>query len=169
MSLVTDLIRHNNRGDALPDKDFLEHLKEWDKTHPNEPVFGPIAKHTWRVDGVSYERLNPRNDNFRIFPDSSGFLLCEKVDRPDNLVLLDVDGKERMRLSVPWQLTRDPHSESAAYPSHFVGLTTPWDNPKTGEVGQFAVLAWVQYAGDYAFELDWRAGQFRWGYFLERG
>jgi len=57
----------------------------------------------------------------------------------------------------------------AVCPSHFVGLTTPWDNPKTGEKGQFAVLAWVQYAGDYAFELDWKTGQFLWGYYLERG
>lgn len=95
--------------------------------------------------------------------------MCENVERSDNLLLLDSYGKERMRLSIPWQLTRQPTSLSAEYPSHFLGLTTPWDNPKTGEVGQFAVLAWVQYGGDYAFELDWRTGQFLWAYYLERG
>lgn len=115
------------------------------------------------------ERKNPRNDYFRPLPDATGFLLCENVERADNLVLLDAYGKERMRLAVPWQLTHQPTSESAAYPSHFIGLTTPWDNPRTGEKGKFAVLAWVQYAGDYAFELDWRTGQFLWGYYLERG
>lgn len=104
-----------------------------------------------------------------VLPDASGFFLCEKVDRPDNLLLLDVYGKERMRLSVPWQLTRQPTPESAKYPSRFIGLTTSWNNPETGEIGKFGVLAWVQYAGDYAFVLDWKTGQFKWGYFLERG
>ncbi len=169
MNIISKLTRHNNRGDSWPDKNFLEHLKEWDKTHQNQPTYGPIVRHTWQVDGQSYERLNPRNDGFYELPDASGFLLCEKVDRPDNLLLLDVYGKERMRLSVPWQLTRLPTPESAKYPTRFIGLTTPWANPKTGEVGKFAVLAWVQYAGDYAFELDWQTGEFKWGYFLERG
>jgi hypothetical protein len=169
MTQVINLLLHNHRGDTLPEKDFLIHLKEWRKSHPGEFVFGPIAKHTWQVNDQCYERLNSRNDGLEELPDSSGFLLCEKVDRIDNLLLLDAYGKERMRLSVPWQLTRDPHPEMAVYPSHFVGLTTPWDNPKTGEVGKFAVLAWVHYAGNYAFELDWHTGKFLWGYFLERG
>lgn len=169
MMVLSELTRHNDRGDSWPDKDFLLHLKEWDKLHPNQPTYGPIVRHTWEVNGQLFERSNYKNDGLYELPDSTGFLLCENVDRADNLVLLDAYGKERMRLSVPWQLTREPHPESAAYPSHFVGLTTPWENPKTGEIGKFAVLTWVQYAGDYAFELDWRTGQFLWGYYLERG
>lgn len=169
MNKVEKLQRHNSRGDVLPSENSDYHYNEWLKKRPGEFVFGPIAKHTWQVDGRCLERLNPRNDGLDVLPDASGFLLCEKVDRPDNLLLLDVYGRERMRLSVPWQLTRQPTPESAKYPSHFVGLTTPWDNPKTGEIGKFGVLAWVQYAGDYAFELDWSTGQFLWGYFLERG
>lgn len=169
MSSVYGLIRHNDRGDFWPDKDFLKHLKEWDRKHPNEPTYGPIVKHTWTVDGIFYERLNPRHDSLHELPDASGFLLCEKIKRSDNLVLLDAYGKERMRLSIPWQLTRHPTPQSANYPSHFLGLTTPWDNPQTGEQGKFSVLAWVEHAGDYAFELDWQTGQFLWGYFLERG
>lgn len=137
--------------------------------NPHCDYRGPTVRHTWQVDGVSYERRNPRNDYLRLVPDASGFLLCEQVDRSDNLVLLDACGKERKRLSVPWQLTRKPTPASDAYPSRFIGLTTPWDNPKTGEVGKFAVLTWVEFAGDYAFELDWRTGQFLWGYYLERG
>jgi hypothetical protein len=169
MNLVSNLFRHNDRNEALPAKDYVEHYEVWRQSHPDEPVFGPIVKHTWNIDGNEIERINLRNDPFYEFPDSSGFLVAENLERNDNLVLLDAYGKERMRLSVPWQLTRDPHPEMAAYPSHFLGLTTPWDNPKTGEEGKFAVLAWVQYAGDYAFELDWKTGQFKWGYFLERG
>lgn len=102
-------------------------------------------------------------------PDASGFLLCENVQRPDNLVLLDAHGKERMRLTVPWQMTGSTNPDSGKFPTRFIGLTTPWDNPKTGEVGEFGVLAWVQYAGDYCFELDYRSGQFLWCYYLERG
>lgn len=166
---VEKLILHNKKGDVLPDEGFLVELKKWKTSHPSESTFGPIVKYTWQVDRQNYERPNPRNDGLDVLPDKSGFLLCEKLDRNDNLLLLDAYGQERMRLSVPWQLTRDPHPEMAAFPSHFVGLTTPWDNPKTGEIGKFAVLAWVQYAGDYAFELNWETGQFLWGYFLERG
>ncbi|WP_090143274.1 hypothetical protein [Limnohabitans sp. DM1] len=169
MKKVVDFLRHNSRNEVLPLENSDSHYNEWRKQHPTEFVFGPIVKHTWQVDGQGYERTNPRNDGLDVLPDQSGFLLCEKLDRNDNLVLLDAYGQEHMRLSVPWQLTRDPHPEMAAYPSHFVGLTTPWDNPKTGQQGKFAVLAWVQYAGDYAFELDWKTGQFLWGYFLERG
>ncbi len=169
MKLIEDCMLHNNRNAALPAQDFLRHVKQWRISHPLESMFGPITKHSWRVDGLVYERLNPRNDGLEMFPDSTGFLLCEQVERPDNLVLLDVYGRERMRLSVPWQLTRTPTPDSAKYPSRFIGLTTPWNNPKTGEVGNFAVLAWVELAGDYAFELDWRTGQFLWGYYLERG
>ncbi|MES2415262.1 MAG: hypothetical protein V4614_15780 [Pseudomonadota bacterium] len=125
---------------------------------------GPTVRHTWQVDGMSYERLNSRNGYLRMTPDASGFLLCEQEERSDNLVLLNAYGQERMRLTLPWQLTRSPTLEDAKYPSHFLGLTTPWDNTRTGEKGNFAVLAWMQCAGDYAFELDWRTGRFLWGY-----
>ena len=130
---------------------------------------GPTTRHFWVVEGKPYQRLNPRNDYLRMLPDSTGFLLCENVERQDNLVLLDTCGKERMRLSVPWKLTKTPTPESAHYPSRFIGITTPWDNPETGEQGKFGVLAWMQYSGDYCFELDYTTGQFLWGYFLERG
>lgn len=169
MNAVVSFFLHNDRGDALPGKDFTEHYELWRASHPREFVFGPIVKHTWQVNGVSYERVNPRHDEVDVLPDGSGLLLCEKLNRSDNLLLLDAFGKERMRLSVPWQLTRDPHPKMATYPSHFVGRTTPWANPTTEEEGKFALLTWVQYAGDYAFELDWKSGQFLWGYFLERG
>ena len=169
MNSVKNFLKYNNRGDFLPSKDADFWYEKWREKHPGELTFGPIAKHTWQVDGAIYERMNPRNDGLYELPDASGFLLCEELKCSDNLALLDVYGRQRMRLSVPWQLTRDPHPESAAYPSHFLGLTTPWENPSTGEQGKFAVLAWVQYAGDYAFELDWHTGQFKWGYFLERG
>lgn len=159
----------NAQGDVLPDENFLKHVKKWRENQPLGSSFGPICNFIWQINGALYERANPKNDHLRLLPDASGFLLCENVERSDNLVLLDAYGQERMRLPIPWQLTRTPTPASANYPSRFIGVTTPWDNPKTGEPGRFAVLAWVQYAGDYAFELDWRTGQFLWGYYLERG
>lgn len=158
---VEQLTMQNAKGEKVLFAEFTD--------NPNCAYYGPTIKYAWLVNGQHVEFLNSKNNYVRPLPDSSGFLMCEKLDRIDNLVLLDAYGKERMRLSVPWQLTRDPHPEMAVYPSHFVGLTTPWDNPKTGEVGKFAVLAWVHYAGDYAFELDWHTGRFLWGYYLERG
>jgi hypothetical protein len=158
---ITDFSLQNASGSTVFFAEFTG--------NPSCSYRGPTVRHTWQVDGRSYERLNPRNDGLDVLPDASGFLLCEKVDRVDNLLLLDAYGKERMRLSMPWQLTQRPTPESAKYPSRFIGLTTPWDNPKTGETGKFAVLAWVEFAGDYAFELDWRTGEFLWGYYLERG
>jgi hypothetical protein len=168
MSHVKNLMAHNNRGDCLPEVDFLRHLKEWDLKHPNEPIFGPIARHTWEVDGFQFERPNPRNDRFTLLPDSSGFLLCERTERPDNLLLLDVYGQERMRLSVPWQMTGSTHPDSGKYPTRFIGKTTPWENPTTGEPGRYGVLAWVDYAGDHYFELDYKTGKFLWCKRLER-
>ncbi len=153
----------------LPAENADFHYEEWRKRHPDEFIFGPVVKHTWQIHGEIFQRPNLRHDHFQMLPDASGFLLCENVKRSDNLALLDAYGTERMRLLVPWQLTRQPTPHSAAYPSRFIGMTTPWDNPRTGEVGKFAVLAWVEYAGDYAFELDWHTGQFLWGYYLERG
>lgn len=158
---VTALTMKNAAGSIVLFSEF--------STNPDCSYRGPTVLHTWRVNDTEFTRLNPLNDYFRPLPDGTGFLLCEKINRSDNLVLLDAYGKERMRLSIPWQLTRHPTPKSANYPSHFLGLTTPWGNLKTGEQGKFAVLAWVEYAGDYAFELDWKTGQFLWGYFLERG
>jgi filamentous hemagglutinin len=85
-----------------------------------------------------------------------------EAKRSDNLVLLDAYGHERLRLSVPWQMTGSTNPDSGKYPTRFIGKTTPWENPATGEPGHYGVLAWVEYAGDYYFELDYRNGEFLW-------
>ena len=171
MSMVKNLMRHNNRGDVLPDKDFLEHFDVWHEQHPDQPIFGPIAKHSWLVSGQNYERLNPQNDTLRVLPDASGFLLFEAVKRPDNLVLLDAYGTERMRLDVPWRMTGATNPEFGKYPTGFISLETPYPNPTTGEEGKFGVKAYVEgfYGQAFYFELDYHAGKFLWCYRLERG
>lgn len=171
MNHVENLMLYNNGGDVLPDENFLKHLKQWQKRHSDEFVFGPIVKHTWLADGVFCERKNPQNDHFRILPDASGFLLCENVKRSDNLLLLDAFGKERMRLDVPWRMTGATNPEYGKYPTGFIGLDTPYPNPDTGEEGKFGVKAYVEgfYGQAFYFELDYHAGRFLWCHRLERG
>ena len=127
--------------------------------------------HTWQVDEQTYERLNPRNDHLRVLPDASGFLLCENVERTDNLLLLDAYGKERMRLNVPVHMTGATHPDSFKYPTGFIGLTTPFPNPATGEKGKFGVKAYVEgfFEQAFYFELDYHTGEFLWCYRLQRG
>lgn len=168
MSQIEHFMLHNDRGDALPAVDFVKHLLEWRKTHSHASIFGPVIRHTWQHQGTKFERPNPQRDVWILTPDRTGFAVVENATRCDNLVLLNAQGKERMRISIPWKLTQHPVPASDSYPSHFLGPTSPWNNPETGAPGRFALHAWVEYAGDYAFELDWRTGQFLWGYHLER-
>ena len=167
MSHISNMMNFNDKGECLPEIDFLEHFEVWKRSHPFDPIFGPIVRVTWEVEGLLIERLNINNDDLRLLPDSSGFLLCEEAKRSDNLVLLDAYGHERLRLSVPWQMTGSTNPDSGKYPTRFIGKTTPWENPATGEPGHFGVLAWVEYAGDYYFELDYRNGKFLWSKRLE--
>ena len=36
-------------------------------------------------------------------------------------------------------------------------------NVGTHNEGQFGVIAWIEYAGDFYFELDYHEGKFLWG------
>ncbi|MDR0780530.1 MAG: hypothetical protein LBF16_07525 [Pseudomonadales bacterium] len=163
MKIATYLFKYNDRNEFLPDSDYkFKHYERWRKRHPGEVMFGPIAKHTWEVDGAAYERLNPSNDYLKLFPDATGFLLFEKAQRPDNLVLLDVYGNQTRRLVVPWRMTGSENPASGLYPTRFIGLTTPLDNPDTGEEGKLGVFAWIEYAGDWYFELEPHKGEFLW-------
>lgn len=107
--------------------------------------------------------------SINLLPDSSGFLRFESGwDRPDNCLLLDAYGKERMRLTVPWELTELDIPKDVAM--CFKNVSSPYINPKNGKQGQFGVSAWIEgsgsggYAeGDWYFELDYHTGKFLWG------
>jgi hypothetical protein len=119
------------------------------------------------VDRLLRRPLRPiskRYVSFHLLPDNNGFLRFESGwDRTDNCLLLDAYGKERMRLTVPWQLTAANYPASNAPPTSFWGISEPDINPADGKKGEFGVKAWVELAGEYYFELDWRTGQFLWG------
>ena len=128
----------------------------------------PLINLTWLCDGDERELDVEVKDgkpklSISALPESSGFICFEDVKKPDNCLLLDAAAKERMRLSVPWQLTGHQNPESAKSPTSFVDVSAPYVNPFDGRKGGYGVTAWVQYAGMYYFELDYHTGQFLWG------
>ena len=153
---------HNERGQSI----LSSQLLYWRRLYPKDKsaIFGPIVRYSWVIDGRSFEILNPQSSvSMRELPDSSGFICFECGRTPDNCLLLDAYGKERMRLTVPWQLTKSQNPESARPPTSFASTSTPYVNPADGKEGLFGVTAWVENAGKYYFELDYHSGQFLWG------
>lgn len=163
MSKVTNLMLHNNRGYTLPDKDFLVNVENWHIKHPEEgSIFGPITKYTWEIDGVMYERRNVGHDQLCLLPDAQGFIAFESNRQPNNCLLLDAYGNERMRLAVPRYLTGglvEPSYETGE--GTFLGVSEPYTNPRTGIEGSFGVEGYVEW-GRFYFELDYHTGEFLW-------
>jgi hypothetical protein len=88
-----------------------------------------------------------------VLPDSSGLICFESGFTPDGCYVLDAYGKERYTLTVPWELT--PYEVPAGAKMWFRNVGTHPD-------GQFGVTAWIEYAGDFYFELDYHKGCFLW-------
>ena len=162
MKKVESLVLHNDRSQSVPDSELLN----WRLRYPDSAsdIFGPVIAYTWRVEGAEC-RIDDLLNRFdlQLLPDASGFICFESDWKPDNCLLLDVFGKERVRLTVPWQLTRAMNPESAKPPTSFARVSAPFVNPSDGKAGEFGVIAWVELAGHYYFELDYRNGQFLWG------
>lgn len=163
MNTIKKFTLHNAKVESVLFDDFAGNV--------DCKYYGPSIKHTWQVGEQPYERLNPRNDGLDVLPDASGFLLRENVERTDNLLLLDAYGKEHMRLDVPVQMTGATHPDSFKYPTGFIGLSTPYPNPATGEEGKFGVKAFVEgfHGQAFYFELNYHTGEFLWCYRLQRG
>lgn len=154
---------HNDRGQSILDGELLS----WRKIYPNSKadIFGPVVAYSWFVDGVEIF-LDDASSQLSLheLPDASGFIGFErsKPSMPNNCLLFDVYGKERMRLRVPWQLTKAQNPESAKPPTSFALTSEPYINPADGQLGQFGITAWVEHAGMYYFELDYHSGEFLW-------
>lgn len=156
---VDSFTLHNDRGQSVLDSE----LSGWMAREGGFEIFGPVVRYSWNVDGIELEVPRPQHVSWHLLPDAAGFICFEKKWEPDNCILLDAYGKERMRLSVPWQLTKQPNPESSKPPTSFASIGHPCINPADGKSGQFGVTAWVEHAGKYYFELDYQTGKFLWG------
>jgi hypothetical protein len=157
MNKVESFTLHNNRGQSVFEKALLTWV---DELHHPSGIFGPVIRYSWQVNGCHFESL--KTGYWCLLPDSSGFICFESDSKPDNCTLLDAYGKERMRLTVPWQMTGSTSPESGLPPTSFENISAPYINPADGKEGKFGVTAWVEYAGKYYFELDYHTGQFLW-------
>lgn len=152
---------------------FVEdaHWVDWVLAHQGQAGFtkedhyglGEVVQYEWRV-GEDRLSVPPSKWSFvpAVLPDGSGFIGFEPTWSPDNCVLLDAYGRERMRLTVPWQMTGSKDPASGRSPTSFALTSAPSINPKTGQPGAFGVTAWVELAGMYYFELDYHTGEFLW-------
>jgi len=165
---------HNNRGQFVLDYE----LESWVIRNGGFEIFGPVIAYSWEVDGRAIRLEDPESRlSMHVLPDSSGFICFEDRYAEDNCLLLDAYGNERIRLTVPWELTGNEgippemrqHGKPKPKGMWFIGLATAWNNPKTGEPGKLGVTAHLEYGEgpydyhDYYFELDWQSGNFLWG------
>lgn len=158
--LVRGLTKHNDRGQSVSFSNF----RAWRDPKTGSDIFGPVIAYTWHVEEAELRIDDPENRlSLNLLPDASGLICFESDWKPDNCLLLDAFGKERMRLTIPWQLTREKNPESAKPPTSFASVSGPLVNPADGKSGEFGVIAWVEHAGHYYFELDYHTGEFLWG------
>jgi len=149
MSKVENATIHNDLGESVA-RDQLIH---WGAPDGSLRRFLPTSL-TWTVDGEPMCISMRASLNVWVLPDDSGLICFEGERSKDNCYVLDAYGSERCRLRVPWELT-------------------PYDVPSTAKMwfrnigvhpdGEFGVTAWIEYAGDFYFELDYREGRFLWG------
>lgn len=146
MSKVCNLTLHNDAGESVLASDLVRWAEK------NSRIFYKTSV-SWLVNG-QLKRMDAKSIKVSILPDNSG-LICFDDDRDyDNGYILDAYGKLRYRLRVPWELT---------------GLDIPkgakmWFRDITSCIqGTFGAAAWIEYAGDYYFELDYHEGKFLWG------
>lgn len=160
MSIVKDFSLIGESGVVVLNSDYLE----WIKTHKPSELGSKIVGYKWMVDNQHIQVfINTDFATWHELPDSSGFICFEKPWVPNNCLLLDAYGKERIRLTVPWQLTKPQNPKSANPPTSFALPSAPYTNPADGSPGQFGITAWVEHAGMHYFELNYHNGQFLWG------
>lgn len=165
--LVKDFTWHGTEGYAVLASDWLAWVNSRNEKEGYGPHngygFGKLTHYTWVVNNERVSAPVDAEKNLHLLPDASGFICIERPQLPNNCTLLDAFGKERMRLTVPWQLTTANNPASNAAPTSFWGISEPYVNPADGKRGQFGVKAWVEFGGEYYFELDYKSGQFLWG------
>lgn len=162
--LVVGLLRHYADGLTVNDDLSVEEkLRLMEVRKPS-----PLTRLTWICDSKPFAlNVNIKDGKSQLslskLPDSSGFICFERDWVPNNCLLLDAYGKERVRLTVPVELSGSTNPDSAKAPTSFENVSEPYTNPTDGRKGRFGVTAWIEHAGKYYFELDYRTGKFLWG------
>lgn len=156
---VKNFTLYNNRGQSVLDSE----LAAWTTKDGSFEIFGPVTHYSWSVGAINFYIPKLLDISWHLLPDATGFICFEKRSEPDNCLLLDVYGKEIARLTVPWKLTTQKNPKSAFPPTSFWRTSEPYINPVDGKEGEFGVTAWVEYAGMYYFELDYKSKIFLWG------
>lgn len=160
MNTIREFTFHGSTGASVLADSFLK----WLETHSAAELGDRIVAYSWYVGDIFVSAsIDIASQIWHVLPDHTGFICFEKDWKPDNCLLLDAYGKERMRLTVPWELTIQKDPRSASPPTSFANISGPYINPANEQPGQFGVTAWVEHAGKYYFELDFQAGKFLWG------
>jgi len=148
---ISRFTMHDDAGHSVLRSKWLD----WVEENNGPGKFGVVTHYSWEVDG---EEIRVAVDIGKVLwhelPDASGFICFESDFAPDNCYVLDVYGKQRYRLTVPWTLT-----------GYEVSLNEKMWFRNVGEhvEGSFGVTAWIEGAGDFYFELDYHGGIFLWG------
>ncbi|MDG2537749.1 hypothetical protein P5Y53_08765 [Dyella jiangningensis] len=148
---ISNFTMHDALGNSVLVREWLQ----WVRSHNGPGDFGVTTHYTWSVDGNRVcVPVDIAQVTWNELPDASGFICFEKGFRSDNCYVLDAYGNERYRLRVPWEQT--PYDVPAGAKMWFRNVGTHND-------GQFGVAAWIEFAGDFYFELDYHEGCFLWG------
>ncbi|WP_201313833.1 hypothetical protein [Dyella sp. EPa41] len=138
---------------ALGEAVARNQLINWKPADGSGRPFLPVEI-SWIVNGRRLSLPMRKGLLINVLPDASGFICFEDDRDTDNCYVLDAYGKERYRLRVPWELT--PYDVPPGAKMWFRNVGTHMD-------GQYGVTAWIEYAGDFYFELDYHEGRFLWG------
>lgn len=148
-------VSHFTMHDALGHSVLRSKWLDWVEKNKGPGKFGAVTHYSWMVEG---EEIRASIDIGKVLwhelPDASGFICFESGFASNNCYVLDIYGKQRYRLTVPWELTgyEVPHGAKMWFRSVGEHIN-----------GKFGVTAWIEYAGDFYFELNYHEGRFLWG------
>lgn len=169
---VRNFTMHGSAGYSVLRSKWFDWLEDHQRlegaNHENGFGFGQTTHYSWEVEKQQITIEAESGKYWCQLPDDSGFIVFDGKRNTDNCVLLDAFGKERIRLTVPYELTGlDIHKDTEMW---FKNISTPYKNPKDGRVGKFGVSVWIEgtgsggyLEGDWYFELDYHTGKFLWG------
>jgi hypothetical protein len=146
-SYIEGLLIHGKLGETIPYHSFLDWVKI------NKRGIEQLYL-SWLVDGEQKKLTTGKSLMASPLPDNSGLICFDEGFIKDGCYVIDAYGQFQYRLTVPWELTNRDVPKDAKMWFRNVGKHVD---------GQFGVIAWIEYAGDYYFELDYHTGKFLWG------